>query len=259
MRELRTSVATQTWEYQSSNYAKVNPDLLQGSEGRNELIFCGGSGGFSITQEACEQQIKEFHHFCNALTATDRKPEYFTCISSLGAMVSAHRSHYKTLIEEKEKKLRSTFQNNHTVIRLPSLYGYNRVSRRAKGLIAMLTENTVNNKMSSIYGRLDTSRNYLSAEFCCSAIAKVAMLKPIYAQKATIDLMATKNYTIRELCSELTRACQQVPIIRLLDGKAIDCESHFPRTADGVKLELFEDVHGWICKRLLSNCHESRL
>ena len=77
--------------------------------------------------------------------------------------------------------------------------------------------------------------------------------RPEELRERTIDLMASRNYTIRELCSEVTRAVQRVPIIRLLDGQSIDRESHYPRTADGIKVELFDDIHGWFCKKLQSN------
>ena len=258
LRELKTRATVHSWVYQSKDYAKLNPDLLHRFEGKKEVVFCGGSGGFSITRDACEQQRKEFGRFCESVAEKSIKPEHFTCISSLGAIVSAHDSPYKTLIREREKMLRSTFRGIHTTIRLPSLYGHNRITKEAKGIIAVLTDDSLNNKTSRIFGRLDTSRNYLSAKSCCSAIARLIILQPKKARRATIDLMATKNYTIRELCSEVTRAFRKVPLIRLLDGQAVDCESHYPRRADGVKLELPDDVHGWICKRLQGNYQESR-
>ncbi len=258
LRKLRTRATVQSWEYQSKDYAELNPALLQRLEGRNEVVFCGGSGGFSITEDACERQRKEFSRFCKSLAEEYIRPEYFTCISSLGAIVSTHSSPYKTLIREREKVLRSTFRGIHTTIRLPSLYGHNRITKEAKGIVAVLTDDSLNNKTSRIFGRLNTSRNYLSTKSCCSAISKLIILQPKNTRRATIDLMATKNYTIRELCSEVTRAFRKVPMIRLLDGQALDCESHYPRTADGVKLELPDDVHEWICKILQGNYQESR-
>ena len=258
LRELKTRVTVHSWEYQSKDYAKLNPALLHRFEGKNEVVFCGGSGGFSITRDACERQRKEFSRFCKSLAEKDIRPEYFTCISSLGAIVSTHNSPYKTLIKEREETLRSTFRDIHTTIRVPSLYGHNRITKEAKGLIAILTDDSLNNKTSRIFGRLGTSRNYLSAKSCCNSIAKTIILQPNETRKATMNFMATKNYTIRELCSELTRAFRKVPMIRLLDGQAVDCESHYPRTADGVRLELPDDVHGWICKRLQGDYQKSR-
>ena len=258
LREFKGEGATQQWQYASRDYAEVNASLIDKFKSSSEVIFCGGAGGFSITEESYKQQEEDFEAFSRDIGAID-KTEHFTCISSLGAIVSSHESPYRSLIQSRERILRDTAKSGYTLVRIPSLYGYNRVTGQARGLIAVLLADSLNNKSSSLYGRLDTSRNYLSSETACASIARVIIRRPKGLCKRTIDLMASKNYTIRELCSEVTRAVQRVPMIRLLEGQSVDCESHYPRKADGTKVELCDDVHGWLCKNLQSNCRGSQL
>ena len=258
LREFNGEAAIQQWQYASRDYAEVNTKLMAKCKCNSEVVFCGGAGGFSITQESYKQQEEDFEYFCQGIGAID-KTEHFTCISSLGAIVSSHKSHYKSLIQSRERILRSTAKSGYTVVRIPSLYGFNRITGQARGLIAVLLADSLNNKESSLFGRLDTSRNYLSSETSCASIARTIIRRPKRMQERTINLMASKNYTIRELCSEVTRAVQRVPMFRLLEGQSVDCESHYPRKADGTKVELFDDVHGWLCKNLQSNCRGSQL
>ena len=258
LREFKSEAVTQQWEYASRDYAEVNTRLIGGCRRGSEVVFCGGAGGFSITQESYKQQEEEFEYFCRGIEVID-KLEHFTCISSLGAIVSSHESPYKSLIQSRERIVRNTVKSGYTIVRMPSLYGYNRITGQARGLIAVLLADSLSNKTSSLFGRLDTSRNYLSSETSCTSIARTIIRRPKGLRRRTLNLMASKNYTIRELCSEVTRAVQRVPIIRLLEGQSVDCESHYPRKADGPKVELFDDVHGWLCKNLQSNCRGSQL
>ena len=257
-REFKGEIATQHWQYASRDYAEANTRLIERYRRDSEVVFCGGAGGFSITQESYKQQDEQFEYFCRGIEVID-KIEHFTCISSLGAIVSSHESPYKSLIQSRERILRNTVKSGYTVVRMPSLYGYNRMTGQARGLIAVLLADSMNNKESSLFGRLDTSRNYLSSETSCASIARTIIRRPKRLHERTISLMASKNYTIRELCSEVTRAVHRVPMIRLLEGRSVDCESHYPRKADGTKVELFDDVYGWLCKSLQSNCRESQL
>ena len=256
--ELKTEATTHRWQYASRDYAEVNTSLIDTFKSSNEVIFCGGAGGFSITQESQKHQEEDFESFCRSVGNID-KTKHFTCISSLGAIVSDHESPYKSLIQSREKISRDVFKGGYTVARIPSLYGYNRITGQARGLIAVLLADSLNNRVSSLFGRLDTSRNYLSLETSCASIARTIARRPKGLCKRTLNLMASKNYTIRELCSEVTRAVQRVPMIRLLEGRSVDCESHYPRKADGTKVELFDDVHEWLCKNLQSNCRGSQL
>ena len=258
LRELKGQAATQQWQYASRDYAEVNTGLMDKFESSSEVIFCGGVGGFSITQESYKLQEEDFEYFCRSIGAID-KTEHFTCISSLGAIVSSHESPYKSLIQSRERILKDTVKSGYTLVRAPSLYGYNRITGKARGLIAVLLADSLNNKASSLFGRLDTSRNYLSLETACASIARTIARRPKGMCKRTLNLMASKNYTIRELCSEVTRAVQKVPMLRLLEGQSVDWESHYPRKADGTKVELVDDVHGWLCKNLQSNCRGSQL
>ena len=258
LREFKRETATQQWQYTSRDYAQVNTRLIERCRRDSEVVFCGGAGGFSITQESYKQQDEQFEYFCRNIGAMD-KTEHFTCISSLGAIVSSHESPYKSLIKSRERILRNTVKRGYTVVRMPSLYGYNRMTGQARGLIAVLLADSMNNKESSLFGRLNTSRNYLSSETSCASIARTIVRRPRILHERTINLMASKNYTIRELCSEVTRAIHRVPMIRLLEGQSVDYESHYPRKADGTKVELFDDVHGWLCKNLQSNCRGSQL
>ena len=258
LREFKSEAVTQQWEYASRDYAEANTGLIGRCRRGSEVVFCGGAGGFSITEESYKQQEEEFECFCRGIEAID-KIKHVTCISSLGAIVSSHESPYKSLIQSRERIVKNTVKSGYTVVRVPSLYGYNRITGQARGLIAVLLADSLSNKTSSLFGRLDTSRNYLSSETSCTSIARTIIRRPKGLRRRTLNLMASKNYTIRELCSEVTRAVQRVPIIRLLEGQSVDCESHYPRKADGPKVELFDDVHGWLCKNLQSNCRGSQL
>ena len=258
LREFNGETAVQQWQYASQDYAEFNTRLMEECKCDSEVVFCGGAGGFSITLESYKQQEEDFEYFCRGIGNID-KTKHFTCISSLGAIVSSQESPYKSLIQSRERILRSTAKSGYTVVRIPSLYGFNRITGQARGLIAVLLADSLNNKESSLFGRLDTSRNYLSSETSCASIARIIIRRPKRMHERTINLMASKNYTIRELCSEVTRAVQRVPMFRLLEGQSVDCESHYPRKADGTKVELFDDVHGWLCKNLQSNCRGSQL
>jgi len=258
LREFKSETATQQWQYTSRNYAEVNTRLIERCRRDSEVVFCGGAGGFSITQESYKQQEEDFEYLCRGIGAID-KTKHFTCISSLGAIISSHESPYKSLIQSRERILRNTVKSGYTIVRMPSLYGYNRITGQARGLVAVLLADSLSNKASSLFGRLDTSRNYLCSETSCASIARTIIHRPRRLRERTISFMASKNYTIRELCSEVTRAVHRVPMIRLLEGQPVDCESHYPRKADGTKVELFDDVHRWLCKNLQSNCRGSQL
>ena len=102
LREFKRETATQQWQYTSRDYAQVNTRLIEKCRRDSEVVFCGGAGGFSITQESYKQQDEQFEYFCRNIGAMD-KTEHFTCISSLGAIVSSHESPYKSLIKSRER------------------------------------------------------------------------------------------------------------------------------------------------------------
>ena len=114
----------------------------------------------------------------------------FYLISSLGCHYSQIDTPYKKLVLSNEKSL---FENeNMFIYRLPSIWGFKKNPLRPQGLIGKLLVSTKNFEEATIYGELNTLRNYLSANQIAESIFKVIFNK---SSKRFITFM--ENLTIQ--------------------------------------------------------------
>ena len=137
------------------------------------FIYCAGKGGFSLDISSSIEQIEAFNHLIKTLVKnySDRMSFYF--ISSLGCHFSQIDTPYKKLVLANEKLLIE--YENMFIFRLPSIWGFKKNPLRAAGLIGKLLLSTKNFEEATIYGELNTLRNYLSANQIAESIFKVIL------------------------------------------------------------------------------------
>jgi hypothetical protein len=209
------------------------------------VIFSAGRGGFSLDTESALQQRLEFEQFCRSLTSW-RSLDRFVLISSLGAHCSQIQSPYQELIFAKEQSVLEHFGQQGLILRLPSMYGWNRHAQRYHGLIGILLRQLRQRLPANVYARMETRRNYLSVNGLVSTLISQSVQGPVLGRRGIVNIQAATNLSIFDVCASFFRATRHRPVLRLLRPLGVDAEHHFPSLVGDASVAINDSVEAWI-------------
>lgn len=223
----------------------------QGSCGPARLVLCHGGKGFSLNNKRHQSEMKEFSLMCRQI-AKKSKIQSCTLASSCGCILSKINTPYKVLTAEKELLLKDLFMERASIIRLPSVFG-RKPNGDYSGLVGALLINTLRQQRTTIYGRLSTRRNYLSAELCGQLITDIVHRRSDYhGLDRVTELYSTQNLSISEVVRAVKKALRRQPIVSMRSGSDYDCESHLPiESPNNDRLLVSENIERWIRQQRL--------
>jgi hypothetical protein len=242
-----TSACIQSKEYAHSSYTEASIDLVQRHNSRAPLriLYCGGKGGFSLNETSCAQQYQDFEYFCEAIKQTPRL-EKVILISSLGVQCSSLESPYRSLMAKKENSIVRHLADKSLILRLPSIYGYNRHTRRHHGLIGVMHRNLRQRKSTDIYARMETRRNYLSISHLVPELLRSKPGGRCIDGRGIVNVQAAISLSVFDLCKCYFHSIHLRPCVRLKTPSPIDAEDHHPSRLTDAKLIINDQLCAWI-------------
>lgn len=233
------------YAYVSEDFAHANLAILKSNPEIEVVVFCGGVGGFGLCADSASRQGPQYEYFVHACSRLQSIKQFFL-ISSLGAAASRIASPYKRLCIYKENATASLMGRKGVTIRLPSIYGYDPIKGEDKGLPGAIVHGLVTNKTIRIYGKLSTSRNYISVEDAARSMTLIITRKHQgMAGENLINLASRYNLSIHQIISIICLSLKQIPRIQLVPTKQLDIESHDLTRVDGDVAYIYSDLYRW--------------
>ena len=232
------------------NYKNLS-DLLKNSlkifdkdySQKYSFIYCAGKGGFSIDISSSLEQKENFKNLIKALIKNYSDRMSFYLISSLGCHFSQIDTPYKKLILASEKSLLEN--KNMFIFRLPSIWGFKKNPLRPAGLIGRLLLSTKNFEEATIYGELNTLRNYLSANQVAESIFKVIFTK---SSERIYNFYGEFNYTINEIILLIKKLTKKRVFYKVVGENPVHKESFKSVPSNGKNIVVLECMNEQIVK-----------
>ncbi len=207
------------------------------------FIYCAGKGGFSLEISSSLEQIEDFRYLINFLVKNYSHRMSFYLISSLGCHYSQIDTPYKKLVESNEELLLK--KDNMFIFRLPSIWGFKKNPLRPTGLIGKLLVTAKNFEEATIYGELNTLRNYLSANQIAESIFKEIMSK---SSEKIYNFYGEFNYTINEIILLIKKLTKKRVFYKIIDGNPAHKESFKSVPTNGKNIIVLEYLNEQIVK-----------
>ena len=207
------------------------------------FIYCAGEGGFSLDISSAMEQIENFNYLINTLWKDYSDRMSFYLISSLGCHCSKIDTPYKKLVLANEKKLLEN--ENMYILRLPTIWGFKKNPLRPSGLIGKLLVSAKNFEEATIYGELNTLRNYLSANQIAESVFKVIYSKP---SDKIYNFYGEFNYTINEIILLIKKLTKKRVFYKIVDAKPVHKESFKSVQISGKNIIVVECLYEEIVK-----------
>ena len=207
------------------------------------FIYCAGKGGFSLDISSCIEQQEAFNYLLNTLVTNYSDRMNFYLISSLGCHYSQIDTPYKKMVLANEKLILEN--ENMFIFRLPSIWGFKKNPLRPSGLIGKLLVSAKDFKEATIYGELNTLRNYLSA----SQIAE-SIFKAIFSETSgkIYNFYGEFNYTINEIILLIKKLTKKRIYYKLVDENPVHKESFKSVPTSGKNIIVLECLSEKIIK-----------
>ena len=167
----------------------------------------------------------------------------FYLISSLGCHYSQIETPYKKLVLANEKSLLEN--ENMFIFRLPSIWGFKKNPLIPKGLIGKLLVSTKNFEEATIYGELNTLRNYLSATQIAESIFKVIFSK---SSEKIYNFYGEFNYTINDIILLIKKLTKKRVFYKLVGENPVHKESFKSVPTSGKNIIVLECINEQIVK-----------
>ena len=207
------------------------------------FIYCAGKGGFSLDISSSTEQIEAFNYLINTLLKNFSDRMSFYLISSLGCHYSQIDTPYKKLVLANEKSL---FENeNMFIFRLPSIWGFKKNPLRPQGLIGKLLVSTKNFEEATIYGELNTLRNYLSANQIAESLFTVIFSK---SSEKIYNFYGEFNYTINEIILLIKKLTKKRVFYKIVGENPVHKESFKSVPTNGKNIIVLECMNEQIVK-----------
>ena len=207
------------------------------------FIYCAGKGGFSLDLSSSMEQIEAFDYLIKTLLKNYSDRMSFYLISSLGCHYSQIDTPYKKLVLANEKSLLEN--DNMYIFRLPSIWGFRKNPLIPKGLIGKLLISTKYFEEVTIYGELNTLRNYLSANQVAESIFKVIFSK--YTEKI-YNFYGEFNYTINEIILLIKKLTKKRVFYKIVGDNPVHKESFKSVPKSGKNIIVLECMSEQIIK-----------
>ena len=212
------------------------------------LIYCAGKGGFSLDSENADNQIIRFENFVRRIYQEDFENMKFFLISSLGCFLSKIDTPYKKLMQSNENFV-LLFKESY-ILRLPSIWGFNKNNNEPKGLIGNLIFSIKNLSESKIFGDLNTSRNYISADTIGIKLFQFLQNKKFSSR--IYNFSNQNNYSIKDIILLIKKITKKNVFFKTYPGKSEDKESYNLSTNSDVNIKVKESIHEEIYKLWMS-------
>ena len=199
-------------------------------------VFCAhGKGGFSLKKKTAISQYNQYDNLLLGLNAVNGIEIIVVLISSLGAIVSNEKSVYKTLTLMKEERLKK-YDFQSLAIRLPSLWGIKVQTNEPKGLVGCILDSLNSGKNFTVYGALETTRNYLYIETAVQEIMKIlSNYKSSDYVSNLYNLRSRYYYCVGSILSIVKQVIPSIALVYTLkQSELLDRENHTNLAANGV-------------------------
>ena len=196
------------------------------------IIWSAGAAGFSAGREDLQAEQEHFKTCLDIINETDQQlpdnPVHFHLISSAGGMFESQQlvdsrsspqplRPYGELKQEQEQALLELSGKLQKSIYRPStVYGYTPGSRRV-GLISALLTNSYKGNTSTIYGRPQTLRDYISVEDIARFFFK--RLNTPSPEPGAFFLCTGKPTSISELITLIERIIDKPLLLRYIGSE----------------------------------------
>lgn len=153
--------------------------LPPAAEARNAIVWAAGRAGFSADQAECDEELAAFQDTLDAIghLVAIRGPGSvsFHMLSSAGGLYEGltrvstgsafmpRRPYGRLKMEAERRALGLASSIPVTIYRISSVYGCPKQGHRI-GLIAQLVRNGLERRPSSLYGAMDTLRDYVGSD-----------------------------------------------------------------------------------------------
>ena len=239
-----------TFRHAREETPKVSRRLIEDHHyARISIIICSGAKGFELTVAEKNEDLDLFQALCGELRISEAVRRVVLS-SSLGCTLSAIDSNYKQLVLAKEECMRAMLGNRAIVGRISSVYGS--TGEKFSGLAGVLLWNTVNSRVTNIYGCLSTRRNYLEAEGCGEALKELAGARMYDDSECLVrNICAQRSMSISEIVSCVYRVTKKKPMVQLQECNPLAREDHFADQYDSLNSILVNrPLEGWISREL---------
>ena len=243
-----------SYEYPKSQIITRNILSLNQKEGlKTTLILSFGPKGFSLHKVDAEVAMQNFYDFCHAVSR-HLNDVHMYLISSRGCSMSRLKSNYKELTEYKEQTVEMFFEKKCSIVRIPSVYGYNPMKQEYSGLIGILMRNALRSEPTTIFADMTTRRNYLDSCTLGRALAGMMIHKGQDSIQCrcipvgNIEMHCARALSIIEVLGYFERTFRRRPGIILRSTTVIDSESHssFRNAGFGVSITVDSRIERWI-------------
>lgn len=207
------------------------------------FIYCAGKGGFNLDTISSIDQIEAFNYLIKILVKNYSERMSFYLISSLGCHFSQIDTPYKKLVLANEKLLLDN--ENMFIFRLPSIWGFKKNPIRPFGLIGNLLLSTKKSEEVTIYGELNTLRNYLSPSQISESIFKVIFSK---SSEKIYNFYGEFNYTIEELILLIKKLTKKDVFYKVIDANPVHKESFKSLPTSGKNIKVLGCLNEEIIK-----------
>lgn len=214
------------------------------------IFFCHGGKGFAMRDEEHHIEARQFRETCEKLS--DGKGwgiKKAILVSSLGCYLSEEKTPYKDLTWQKEKIFQDQFGGDSLIARIPSIYG--RKNKERTGLIGTLVTNTLKGEITTIYGDLQTRRNYIEAQACGRALVRWGMATNNESGRvhAPIAFCSSRSYSIMEIITIMGRTLGKQPLVAYRNGDIVNREDHIVQgRSDHKRVIVDSSIQAWITR-----------
>lgn len=192
---------------------QLHNQVTYSTNGRIDLIWSAGKGGFSSLREELVQELASFNRVLECAKELTRifpqATHTFHLLSSAGGLFEGQigiglnslpaplRPYAELKLHQEERLLTLPAQLIKRIYRPSSVYGFAYGAR--KGLITTLIENGLAQRVSKIFGQMDTLRDYVLCDDIGRFIAKQIIASSIASSTPIMILASGRAATISEI------------------------------------------------------------
>lgn len=220
-----------------SNCRKIISTVLKKNDSINriEIVWAAGKAGFYSSSDDTLNELMTFNKvliWSEKIFSSLTKDQnlYFTMLSSAGGVyeglkfidnnsqISIKRPYGELKINQESTLLNSKIINKK-IIRLSSVYGYCNPDQRM-GLIPVMINNCIKNKVTNIFGNLDTLRDYIWIEDVCNYIAQMMTQRKNIQKEKVIEILASgKPTSIYEIKNKIEKKIGRKMYLSFMEEK----------------------------------------
>jgi UDP-glucose 4-epimerase len=230
--------------------------FFDGANTESWMIFwVAGKGGFSVSQEQLDFDLRNFHYFLESVEEKMNQPGLVVLASSAGALYSSGsdsvfdetspitiNSLYGKLKMDQEAALSSFVDRSNCralVARISTVYGPGSDFTSGYGLINHLCIADLARRPIEVFVPMETSRNYIYSEDAGELVVRFALLCSENGEKLQIrNVVSPSSVSV----SEIVATCSRVFKRKVFFSNRIDNRQFSYNTRFDIQSSHYEDI-----------------